>query len=188
MVSGSIVYALTPAQTTLLDRMQRSLQTQGAKQTIQLYFACDGTQNGYELIASGEPAGIKLAIELLPSADGCFAESLNDAVARALQRQPESVLPFFKEALQPSTRTCIPMMIEVPPVVAEATLKKTEDALRSVKRPELQAPRDACLQEVSAYREAGVAAQRYCEQRLKECERRRAGGDASKCAVCPDIP
>jgi hypothetical protein len=148
--------ALSSRQSQLLAKIQTSIGTQGAQATLRQYFDCEKQPyQGYDLIQTGHPSAIELAVTLLRSADGCVSELLHSSIAIALPRQPEVVLQYFADyRLQASAQNCIPMMIEVPKAQVEATLRRTEVVLANVTTPSLQDAKAACLRQIGEYRNA----------------------------------
>ncbi|HTY49197.1 MAG TPA: hypothetical protein VMB48_05865 [Steroidobacteraceae bacterium] len=169
-------------------RIESSLQ-QGGPAALQRYFGC-GAGSGYDLVAGGNPQAVALAISLFKYSDGCFSESLHSALASALLANPEVVLPYFNTG-QLGAGDCIPFIsAEAPKGTDESVIRRTEAALRSVTRPELQAAKATCLEQVAEHRRAVAAAQQFCARLDAACAARRSepGSTDAECTLCPDSP
>jgi hypothetical protein len=169
-------------------QIESSLQ-RGGPATLSRYFGC-GAGSGYDLIATGNPRAVALAISLFKYSDGCFSESLHSALAVALQANPEAVLPYFNTG-QLGSGDCIPFIsAEAPKGTDEAVVGRTDSALRGVTRPELQSAKAMCLEQVAEHRRAVTAARQFCARLDAACTTRRSqpGGADAQCTLCPDSP
>ncbi len=135
--------------------IEKSLKTDGPAQTLKTYFNCSHP-DGYRLIQSGDARAIDLAAKLLEVADGCDSEMLLSSLATAIQKNPEAVLPYMKTVQRGNVNRenfCIPFIAEeTPRADALAVLERSERSLRAVNKPDLQKPKQICLDEIEKYR------------------------------------
>ena len=146
-----------PTQEVSLRAIEDSLAARGPKQTLRSYFDCSSGK-GYSVVESGDPRAVALAIELLDSSDACVTESLASSLATAMQANPEAVLPYLPAAQRHRVAVesfCVPFIdADTPRADARAVLDRSERAVLNVHRPDLEAPRQSCLDAIRRYRMA----------------------------------
>jgi hypothetical protein len=108
--------------------------------------------NGYLLVKSGDARAVALAVKLLRFSDAPGTAHLYDALATAMTKHPENVLAHFREVPRAAVpQFCVPFL---PSSMSQRTafnaLKRSDDALSHVTRPDLQEAKAACVREVKA--------------------------------------
>ncbi|MCW3847800.1 hypothetical protein OF829_11170 [Sphingomonas sp. LB-2] len=102
--------------------------------------------------ATGNPEGIVSAVSRLKQSGTRDAETLQDALGRAMQVAPDRVLPLVgtSEALAPR-HICLPLLDPMaPPHWAKEQIEASRKAIEGVRDPSLAKPREACLAEVNS--------------------------------------
>jgi hypothetical protein len=98
-------------------------------------------------IETADPAWLEIARRLRVEADAGVAQSLNQALARALPKAPERVLAMVGNGVV-LEQICTSPFIEPAPGVAQAYAEQTLAALATVSQPELRPLAQACMQRV----------------------------------------
>jgi hypothetical protein len=128
------------------------IQSQGGRAAIQRFFLCDSRgEAAYAKVETGDRRWLAIAVRLLDDSDACVTTSLLSAIATALPKAPENVLPLVesKPALTP-TKACLPFMSdEDDPTEQLRYLRQVEQKLEGVRNPTLQVQRNKCLKEVA---------------------------------------
>jgi hypothetical protein len=131
--------------------------SRGDRAALELFFDCGpaGTA-AYDRVASGSAEWLAVAVRLLNGSDACYSLLLHDSIARALVHNPRGVLALVNTSSRLTAEgICLPFMsAEEDPKMHLLYLRRAESALRSVKAASLQAPKQACMQEVESMRKA----------------------------------
>lgn len=98
-------------------------------------------------IESGDPAWLEVAAALKPFSDAGASLSINYAVARALPKTPERVLPLTTQGFKVED-ICISPFIEPDPGVAEAYERRTLAALSRLKGTSVASVAAECAAQV----------------------------------------
>ncbi len=100
----------------------------------------------WKSIARGSAPWLRVAVALKPVADADAAKALNNAVAEALPRSPQRVLPLLAQGAFAANDACLPSLPDdLPPPQALKTVRRLEVALASVNAPEYETAKEKCL-------------------------------------------
>lgn len=143
------------AQTPILESVSALVNTKGSRAAIQQYFDCAPSGDpAFRLVASGSKKWLQLAVDLLPEADGCHSQLLNDAIARAMTEAPRNVLPLVNSLpYLAASRICLPFMsADEPRSRHRSYLNRLEKVLVEIQEPSYKAHKQACLREIQKAR------------------------------------
>ena len=131
--------------------------TQGEGAALAKFFACDSSgDKAYAQVSSGSRQWLSVAVRILPYADACYTQSLDDAIARAVVPTTSRVLALVDSSPQlKAAKICVPFLSAEDPAAGHlAYLARAERSLRRVRARELQSAKRACLGEIAGAREA----------------------------------
>ena len=190
-VGAGLGSAATPASAVRLplrvEHVEASMHDAGPRATLMKYFRCSGGQaTGYAGVAQGSPRWVALAAQLLPEADACHAEGLQDALGLAMQRTPQQVLPLVgRSAGLLAERICLPFISDEIAMSRQwAAVRRSRLAIESVHDDTLAAQRQACLSFIDTV-EAGMASSRSVKPPAARPSRARAAQPAASGIASP---
>ena len=131
-----------------VKQIRSDLSAKGARYVIDHYFDCE-TGQGYRLVESGTPAGVRLAVEMLKYSDACVTESLQSSLGTAMISAPIVVLPYVNtDRLLRAEWICLPFMSDdTPPAKEKAIVARVRLSLSRVHVKELELKKTACLEQ-----------------------------------------
>lgn len=137
------VWALSAAEVNAVAN------TEGANVALSKFFSCED-ESAYEKVASGASEWLAIAVRLLDAADACVAESLHDAIARAIVPAPTRVLALVDTTERLRAKyICVPFLSEDEPDATHlAFLIRAEKAVLSANSPSVAAARAVCLRHI----------------------------------------
>jgi hypothetical protein len=115
--------------------------------------AKDHARAFFDWVAQGSPSAVSAAVEAMRTSDAGDAESLTDALGRAMQVAPARVLPLVDSGSEFSAdRICVPFLSDDQPVPAVLrSLERSRQSIASVSEVGLARQRAACLRVIARY-------------------------------------
>jgi hypothetical protein len=144
--TAAVAAAAAPASTADAKRLVKAVQANGARNTV-LRLQRDRREwsRVVESIASGKREWIDLAVSLKPGSDIAQGRELQNAMFRALNRNPSYVLQHAQPDF-PLAVLCLGRADSLPPSgAAMAELDQAQKALQTVRSKTLVAKREFCL-------------------------------------------
>jgi hypothetical protein len=130
-----------------IDEVLATMQSSGAKATLERHFDCNTEGTAYAAVATGQSRWLDLALRLLPEADACYSEGLHDALGRAMRAAPRHVLPLVGSSTRLTPELiCLPFLsAELPRAQQLDMLRASRQAIAAVHDKALSSSRRACL-------------------------------------------
>lgn len=142
-----------PVAGTTVRTIEQSIAKIGGKATLQRYFC--GTDDASEhddydqlnQVATGSKEWVDLAVKLLEYSDAGCTENLHSYLGKAMQKQPQNVLPYIsKSSKLAADNICLPFIsAEISDAEALSEVQRTKAALLKVKNKALNDQCEVCL-------------------------------------------
>lgn len=141
-------FAATTVATVAAD-----LQKSGAAYVLRRYFFEPSGADGLRLVESGRPDAVALGVKVLALSDAGSAQDIQGALAMALVKAPENVLPYVNSGPKELAANwiCLPFLsAEETDSNLRAIVERTRKSLLRVSAGNLDAQKAACQREVEA--------------------------------------
>ena len=133
-----------------LPVLEADIAKKGGHYVIDHYFNCPDACDGVRLVETGNPSSVAFGVKMLKYSDAGSTDELQGALAAALVKRPEIVLPYVNSGpgLE-AEHICLPFLSadETKPKL-RALVERTRKSLLRVTAGNLQRQKAACSKEV----------------------------------------